>query len=82
MKVKPILAAMVVAALACIAAFLFLPSAQAWIASWVLAALEVVLAVLLVLARRRAARDHDGGGMDLGRLREKDRDVSQDDTAW
>lgn len=81
MKVKPILAAMVVAALACIAAFLLLPSAQAWMVFWVLAGLEVVLALLLVLARRRAARDQDGGGMDLGRLRE-DREVSQDDTAW
>lgn len=82
MRVKPVLAAMVVAALAGLAAFLFLPPGQAWLAFWVLAALELVLAILLVLARRRAAREQDAGGMDLGRLRERDREVSQDDTAW
>lgn len=81
MTVKTILVAMVVAALACIAAPLLLPSAYAWPAVWMLVAL---LAILTVLALRRAARDrrHAAGGMDLGRLREPPREVSEDDTAW
>lgn len=82
MKVKPVVAAMVVAALACIAAFLVLPAPQARVAFWVLAGLELVLALCLVLAWRSAAREREAGGMDLGRLRDPKREVSEDDTAW
>ena len=84
MKVKAILAAMVVAALACIATIVFLPPGQMWPVLGALLAVLVVLGAMAVLALRRAARERqrEAGGMDLGQLRDRPREVSQDDTAW
>ena len=84
MKVKAILAAMVVAALACIAVMVLLPPGQMWPWLGALLAVLVVSGAMAVLALRRAARErrHEEGGMDLEQLRARPREVSQDDTVW